>query len=307
MSEYLTICGEFKLHIPKAVCYEPFLVGTEDKTIIQGADFNLRTNVKAFDGLGNEIEYTVTPNEIDCCDVGTHTFVYQADGVTETRVITITASANPVITIDDDPMYSRPGYTVYTGLGVSATDGNGRTIPVVCTEGESVTYMSSGTYTLHYRAEDSCGKVTTAERTVIVATGGWEGVDNATIPQGTDFDIRNGVRATNNRGQELEYTVSPSELDTCEVGVHTLIYHASGIADAVRTITITAVSDPVISGASSTLNAEPGVAFDPLDGVSAVDGNGNPLTVTVELEEEYIMDENSIDLMTENGVKLVNN
>lgn len=282
--EYLTICGEFKLHIPKSVCYEPFFVGVEDKTIIQGADFNLKTNVKAFDGLGNEIPYTVSPATIDTCDVGTHTFTYTADGVTETRTITITESTYPVITIEDNPLYSRPGYTVYTLLGVSAVDGNGRSIPVVCVEGETMKYMSSGTYTLHYRAEDSCGKQTTAEREVIVATGGWEGVDNATINQGTDFDIRDGVKATNNRGQELEYTVNPSELDTCESGVHTLIYHASGIADAVRTITIVEVSDPVISGASSTLNAEPGVAFDPLEGVSAVDGNGNTLTVTVELE-----------------------
>ena len=307
MSEYLTICGDNHLHIPKAVCYEPFFVGVEDKTIIQGADFNLRTNVKAFDGLGNEIDYTITPSDIDCCETGEHTFTYEADGVTETRTITIVPSANPTITIEDNPMYSRPGYIVYTGLGVSGKDGNGRSITVTCVEGSTVKYMSSGTYTLHYRAEDGCGKVTTAEREVIVATGGWDGVDNATIPQGTDFDIRNGVRATNNRGQELEYTVSPSDLDTCEVGVHTLIYHASGIADAVRTITITAVSDPVISGASTTLNAEPGVAFDPLDGVSAVDGNGNTLTVTVELVESYIMDENSTDLMTENSVKLVYN
>ena len=306
-NEYLTICGDNHLHIPKAVCYEPFFVGVEDKTIIQGADFNLRTNVKAFDGLGNEIDYTITPSDIDCCDTGQHTFTYEADGVTETRTITIVPSENPTITIEDNPLYSRPGYIVFTGLGVSGKDGNGRSITVTCVEGSTVKYMSSGTYTLHYRAEDSCGKQTTAERTVIVATGGWEGVDNATIPQGTDFDIRNGVRATNNRGQELEYTVSPSELDTCEVGVHTLIYHASGIADAVRTITITAVSDPSISGVSDTLNAEPGVAFDPLDGVSAVDGNGNVLTVTVELEESYIMDENSTDLMTENSVKLVYN
>lgn len=285
MEKYITICGEFKLHIPKSVCYQPFFVGTEDKTIIQGADFDLKSNVKAFDGLGNELEYTVTPNTIDCCDVGTHTFVYNADGVSETRTITIVASANPTITIDEDPMYSRPGYIVYPLLGVSATDGNGRSIPVVCVEGSTVKYMSSGTYTLHYRTEDSCGKTATATRTLIVATGGFEGVESATITQGTDFDIEEGVRATNNKGQELEWSVSPSELDTCEVGTHTFTYHASGIGDAVRTITITAISDPTISGVGSTLNAEPGVAFDPLDGVSAVDGNGNTLTVNVELEE----------------------
>ena len=283
--EYLTICGEFKLHIPKAVCYEPFFVGTEDKTIIQGADFNLRTNVKAFDGLGNEIEYTVTPDEIDCCDVGTHTFVYQADGVTETRVITITASANPVITIDDDPMYSRPGYTVYTGLGVSATDGNGRTIPVVCTEGESVTYMSSGTYTLHYTATDSCDKVTTATRSVVVGTGGFVGTESETITQGTDFDIHDGVHAINNRGEEVPYNVTPDDFDECEVGSFTYTYTANGVPTAVRTITVTAIADPTITGADTTLTVEPGVAFDPLSGVSAVDGNGNPVTVTVELEE----------------------
>lgn len=285
MEKYITICGEFKLHIPKAVCYNPFFVGVEDKTIIQGADFDLRKSVKAFDGLGNEIPYTVTPNTIDLCDVGTHTFTYTADGVTETRTITITASANPTITIDEDPMYSRPGYIVYPLLGVSATDGNGRSIPVVCVEGETVKYMSSGTYTLHYRTEDSCGKTATATRTVIVATGGFVGVDNANITQGTDFDIEEGVKAYNNKGEEVEWSVTPDELNTCEVGTHTFTYKASRVPDAIRTITITAISDPTINGVSTTLNAEPGVEFDPLDGVSAVDGNNNALTVTVELEE----------------------
>ena len=306
-NEYLTICGDNHLHIPKAVCYEPFFVGVEDKTIIQGADFNLRTNVKAFDGLGNEIPYTVSPNTIDPCDTGEQTFTYEADGVTETRTITIVPSANPTITIEDNPLYSRPGYIVYTGLGVSGKDGNGRSITVTCVEGSTVKYMSSGTYTLHYRAEDSCGKTVTAERTVIVATGGFEGVESATIPQGTDFSLTNGVRAINNRGTEVPFNVSPSELDTCEVGTHIFTYTATGVPTAERVITVTAISDPVISGVSDTLNAEPGVAFDPLDGVSAVDGNGNTLVVTVELEESYIMNENSIDLITENSVKLVYN
>lgn len=282
-NEYLTICGEFKLHIPKAVCYEPFFVGVEDKTIIQGADFNLRTNVKAFDGLGNEIPYTVSPSTIDVCDVGTHTFTYTADNVSESRTITIVASANPVISFEDETVYSRPGYIVYSLLGVSAKDGNGRSIPVVCVEGETVKYMSSGTYTLHYRAEDSCGKTTTRTRTVVVATGGFVGVDSATITQGTDFDIEDGVHAYNNKGTEVEWSVSPSELDTCEVGTHTFTYTANGVPDAIRTITITAVSNPTISGASDTLNAEPGVEFNPLDGVSAKDGNNNSLTVTVTL------------------------
>ena len=149
----LTVCGDNHLHIPKSVCYEPFFVGTEDKTIIQGADFNLRQNVKAFDGLGNEIPYTVSPAEIDCCDVGTHAVTYTADNVVEQRLITITESANPVITIEEETIQSRPGHIVYTLLGVSAVDGNGRTISVVCVEGETVKYMSSGTYTLHYRAD----------------------------------------------------------------------------------------------------------------------------------------------------------
>ena len=285
MSEkYITICGEFSLHIPKAVCYEPFFVGAEDKTIIQGADFDLYTNVKAFDGLGNEIPYTVSPSIIDPCDVGEQTFTYTADGVTEEMVITILPSADPVITIEDDIVVT-PGSYVYTGLGVTGTDGNGRSIPVTCVEGTRVQYMSSGTYTLHYRAEDSCGKTVTATRTVTVATGSWQGVENETLTQGTPFDIEEDVKAFNNRGEEVEWSVTPSEYDPCEVGTQTFIYKANRVPDAIRTITVTVVSDPVISGASTTLNAEPGVAFDPLDGVSAVDGNGNTLTVTVELEE----------------------
>lgn len=120
---------------------------------------------------------------------------------------------------------------------------------------------------------------------VIIPSGGgseahFDGLTPATINQGASFDLTAGVKAYDESGNEVPFTVEPSEIDACQIGNQTFTYTAGELTQD-RIITVQAISDPVISGLTP-LTVEVNEEFDPLDGVSAVDGNGNSVEVTVE-------------------------
>lgn len=133
-------------------------------------------------------------------------------------------------------------------------------IPQFCATDDSTTFFPS-----------LCGRV-----------GRFTGIENTSIRQGTDFDLLEGVTAYDEYDDVIPFTVSPSEVDSCQVGAQTFVY-ASESAVKERTVTVTQIPNPTISGASTTLEVEAGEEFDPLDGVTAVDGNGNTVTVTATL------------------------
>lgn len=163
-----TICGNNHLHIPTASCDRTYFVGLNDVVIKQGTSFNLRTGVYAYDAEGNRLTYAVEPSSIDTSVVTTYAVVYTAeDGYSEVRNIAITELSDPVIS-GMSPINIMEGTTVDTMDGVSAIDGNGNPITVVCTEGDSITYDTAGTYTLHYTAVDAFGHTASGTRTVTV-------------------------------------------------------------------------------------------------------------------------------------------
>ena len=134
----------------------------------------------------------------------------------------------------------------------------------------------------------------------------FEGLQDETIKQGSVFDLTEGVRAFDGDDQEITYTYSPTndEFDTCAVGSHTIQYHASQTVDkmlpnmcisgglalttprycddyesatAKRIIRIIQASAPQILGIPHVTIAK-NTTLDVLNGVSAVDDNGNPIT-----------------------------
>lgn len=109
------------------------------------------------------------------------------------------------------------------------------------------------------------------------------GVDNATIPQGDAFDLTDGVSAIGADGSSVPFDVTPSTIDTCDVCAQTFTYTADGVGSKTRVVTVTAIADPTISGITETLKVKKGEEFDPLDGVTATDGKGDTITVTVSL------------------------
>lgn len=107
-----------------------------------------------------------------------------------------------------------------------------------------------------------------------------DGADNTSIRQGTDFDLLEGVMAYDGNGNEIPFSVTPDEVDKCSVGVQKFTYSAEGVTKE-RDITVTQIPNPTISGLTD-LTVNVGEEFDEMDGVSAVDGNGNTIPVTVE-------------------------
>lgn len=131
----------------------------------------------------------------------------------------------------------------------------------------------------------------------------FRGIDDVTIKQGVGIDLTEGVHAYNGEGEEIPFTVSPTEIDACNAGTHTVTYSAVGVPARIvpsfcegkkmlavsdcgtetvtenRIVTIESLGEPTISGAYDE-RIFTDVEFDPLYGVSAVDGEGNSLEVT---------------------------
>lgn len=131
------------------------------------------------------------------------------------------------------------------------------------------------------------------------------GIENITISQGTEIDLREGVHAYDGNGNEIPFVVSPSAINECSVRVHDITYTAIGLnktmlphfpnaenelevyppscetseVTAHRRVTIVAVSAPVIYGVTDLEVTAP-YTLDTLQGVSAVDANGNTVAVT---------------------------
>lgn len=278
-----SICGTNALNIPSGCEDMGHFIGANDVTILQGDPFDPTNGVSAVDKDGNDIPYTYAPSSINTCEVGTYTFTYSTDSFSKERKVFVVQASAPAISGMASAVVG-VGDSFNTMNGVSATDVRGNVVAVACTEGNPVSYSAVGTYTLHYTATDACGNVGTATRTLTVATGHFEGVTNASVNQGVGFDLTNGVTALSYKGESVPYTVTPNTFAECQLGDQVFTYTANGVETATRTITVLPIADPTISGISETLTVKKGEEFDPLEGVTAVDGNGNTVTVTVVLE-----------------------
>lgn len=74
------ICGKRSLQMPIGGCPIMRFVGVEDEVVNQGSVISLTDGVYAYDGNGNEIEYTVTPTYVDTSVLGEYVVEYVARG-----------------------------------------------------------------------------------------------------------------------------------------------------------------------------------------------------------------------------------
>ena len=147
-----------------------------------------------------------------------------------------------------------------------------------------------------------CGRQKVHMPTASCDTIHFTGVDDAEINQGQDFDPTEGVHAYDGNGEEIPFTVEPSEVDECQVGEIELEYTATGVGKKLlpklcgspnlklpycgverkrlkRNLVIKGIAPPSIRGIERVcLDRE--TLFNPMDGVSAVDGNGNTLEIS---------------------------
>lgn len=72
-------------------------------------------------------------------------------------------------------------------------------------------------------------------------------------------------------------------------------------------LTCSVIPNPTLTAPTTTLEVDAGEEFDPLVGVSAVDGNGKEVEVTASIAEDegYLMTEDSIDILNEDSNPLI--
>ena len=267
-----------KLH-SESVNTPPVIIA-ENKTIVQGSEFDYRKDVSATDiedgDLTKEIEVVEETVKID--EPGTYEVTYKVtdkNNQTTTKTITVTVTENkkPVITAEDKEVIQ--GRKLDELEGVSATDEEDGTVEVKVKD-STVNLEEPGSYTITYEATDSYNQ--TSEKTITVTVLKDEApvinAEDKTITQGTKFKPLDGVTAEDKEDGEIkDIEVVTNDVKENETGEYEVTYKVvdSFNNETKKTITVTVVENqkPVINAEDKTiyLNEE----FDPLKDVTAED------------------------------------
>ena len=267
-----------KLH-SESVNTPPVIIA-ENKTIVQGSEFDYRKDVSATDtedgDLTKEIEVVEETVKVD--EPGTYEVTYKVtdkNNQTTTKTITVTVTENkkPVITAEDKEVIQ--GRKLDELEGVSATDEEDGQVEVKVKE-STVNLEEPGSYTITYEATDSYNQ--TSEKTITVTVLKDEApvinAEDKTITQGTKFKPLDGVTAEDKEDGEIkEIEVVTNEVKENKTGEYEVTYKVvdSFNNETKKTITVTVVENqkPVINAKDKTiyLNEE----FDPLEDVTAID------------------------------------
>lgn len=267
-----------KLH-SESVNIPPVIIA-ENKTIVQGSEFDYRKDVSATDiedgDLTKEIEVVEETVKID--EPGTYEVTYKVtdkNNQTTTKTITVTVTENkkPVITAEDKEVVQ--GRKLDELEGVSATDEEDGPVEVKVKD-NTVNLEEPGSYTITYEATDSYNQ--TSEKTITVTVLKDEApvinAEDKTITQGTKFKPLDGITAEDKEDGEIkEIEVVTNEVKENKTGEYEVTYKVvdSFNNETKKTITVTVVENqkPVINAKDKTiyLNEE----FDPLEDVTAID------------------------------------
>lgn len=267
-----------KLH-SESVNTPPVIIA-ENKTIVQGSEFDYRKDVSATDiedgDLTKEIEVVEENVKID--EPGTYEVTYKVtdkNNQTTTKTITVTVTENkkPVITAEDKEVVQ--GRKLDELEGVSATDEEDGPVEVKVKD-NTVNLEEPGSYTITYEATDSYNQ--TSEKTITVTVLKDEApvinAEDKTITQGTKFKPLDGVTAEDKEDGEIkEIEVVTNEVKENKTGEYEVTYKVvdSFNNETKKTITVTVVENqkPVINAKDKTiyLNEE----FNPLKDVTAID------------------------------------
>lgn len=267
-----------KLH-SESVNTPPVIIA-ENKTIVQGSEFDYRKDVSATDiedgDLTKEIEVVEETVKID--EPGTYEVTYKVtdkNNQTTTKTITVTVTENkkPVITAEDKEVIQ--GRKLDELEGVSATDEEDGTVEVKVKD-STVNLEEPGSYTITYEATDSYNQ--TSEKTITVTVLKDEApvinAEDKTITQGAKFKPLDGVTAEDKEdGKIKDIEVVTNDVKENETGEYEVTYKVvdSFNNETKKTITVTVVENqkPVINAKDKTiyLNEE----FDPLEDVTAID------------------------------------
>ncbi|MDY4736763.1 immunoglobulin-like domain-containing protein, partial [Terrisporobacter sp.] len=201
-------------------------------TINQGDSFDPKAGVTAVDYLGNEIELKIT-GHYDVNTPGEYIIKYNAEDSYGTKALElqtkliVKAVSKPVITFASDVINTKVGEAIDLLDGVTAVDYSGNSLVIKVSDTHD--FNKDGKYEITYTVTDKFGNTVTATRTLVVNKQNApiiEGVrSEVIINQGENFDPKEGVKAIDYSGKEIELKIT-GHYDVNTPGEYIIKYNA---------------------------------------------------------------------------------
>lgn len=270
----------------------PTLKGVEDKTIyLSDKTFEPLKGVEATDYNGKKLEVKVADGAVDMKKPGVYVLTYStrdSDGnLSESKAtITLIDDHAPVFSEIKDVTMNQTPKEFDAKENISVKDFSGDVIDYQVS-GE-VNTKKAGKYELVYTAKDKRNHTTTVKRTITVkkvAEPILSGVKNTSVKKSEKtIDLLKGIEATDYNGKSLEVSIT-GNVNMEKSGIYELVYTAKDDVDQIVTAKrqVEVINDikPVITGASDKKQNILVGSFDPKEGVSATDSDGNSLDINV--------------------------
>ena len=206
------------------------LVGDAQITVEVGTTYTDLGATASDNYDGNITTDIVTVNNVDTSVIGTYTVTYNVtdssgnDATEVTRVVNVTDTTAPVITLVGDTQITVEVGTTYTDLGATASDNYDGDITADIVTVNNVDTSVIGTYTVTYNVTDSSGNaasevtrtVSVTDTTAPVIT--LVGDAQITVEVGTTYT--NGATASDNYDGDIsaDVVIGGDSVDTSTVG-----------------------------------------------------------------------------------------
>lgn len=290
----------------------PEIHGATAKLLRIGDRFDPMEGVSATDDTDNDIIIKIKENTVNTSKAGSYKVIYEAkdkagNKMTVTRGITVMEKDNgggptdtvpPKIVANADKL-KVPENGVFDPLSiVTATDNiDGDISHRIVVKSSNVDLTKAGKYEVVYTVEDSAGnghKLTVEvlvykSNTIIV-------IPDVRIHVGTEFDAMAKIKVISGSGKDITSSVKvlANTVDTSTIGIYKVRYEyidELGVKqEHVRKVEVVDTSEniipPKIDFKYSTIKV--GSKFEPLDGVSSSDGNGNDITSKIKVLESNV-------------------
>ncbi|MBC1457695.1 immunoglobulin-like domain-containing protein [Listeria newyorkensis] len=277
----------------------PPVINASDRTITVGETFDPMEGVSAFDFANNDITSSITVySTVDTSKPDLYGVIYQvvdSNGKKTSKTITVTVkeatSKPPVIDASDKTITVGSNFNPLAG--VTATDEkDGNLTDMIKVTKNEVNSALVGEYLVEYSVTNASGLTTTKTITVSVIektnTPPVIHANNKSIIVGNTFNPLENVTATDAEDGNItnKIIVEKNEVNTALVGTYLVEYSVmdSGGLTTRKTITVTVtqkIGKPVINASDRLI--ELGSDFNPLEGVTAKDANGNDITNRLEV------------------------
>ncbi len=241
----------------------PVINGVKNYEIPFGQEFDSLKGVAATDNYDGDLTSEIkVEGEVNVEKAGIYSLTYSVsdqsgNNVSVKRTVTVIDSTAPVLSGVEDIQINF-GEDFNPLKGITASDNSDGDITSKIKVDGTVDINKAGSYKLTYSVSDVSGNTVTADRTVTVIDNVkpvFSGVSDVTIGLYTEFNVLNGVSASdNNDGDITSKILTAGSVDTQKEGEYTVTYTVSDAAGNTGKVTriITVQKIPV---SNITINA----------------------------------------------------